>query len=55
MMYTIYIFSVIPVANTVKVLILYRNSTNRCQMLIIYSDWSHRTYIYFGTYTEFTL
>ena len=37
---TMYLFSVIPVVNTIRVLILYRNITNICHKLIIYSDWS---------------
>ena len=49
---TIYLFSVIPAANTVRVLILYRNITNICHKLIIYSDWTHPININFVTYTE---
>ena len=34
---TIYIFGVIPADNTVRVPILYRNITNICHKLIIYT------------------
>ena len=47
-----YLFSVIPAANTIRVLILYRNITNICHKLIIYSDWSHLININFVTHTE---
>ena len=48
----IYLFSVIPAANTIRVLILYRNITNICHKLIIYSDWTHLININFVTCTE---
>ena len=48
---TIYLFSVIPATNTVRVLILYRNITNICHKLIIYSDWTHFININFIAYT----
>ena len=47
---TIYLLSVFPVDNTIRVLILYRNITNICHKLIIYSDWTHLININFVTY-----
>ena len=48
----IYLFSVIPAVNAIRILILYRNITNICHKLIIYSDWTHLININFVTYTE---
>ena len=45
-----YLFNVIPAANTIR--FLYRNITNICHKLIIYSDWTHFININFVTYTE---
>ena len=46
-----YLFSVIPTDNTVKVLILYINITNLCHKLIIYMyNWTHLININFVTY-----
>ena len=39
------IFGVIPAANTVGVVIFYRNLTDICHKLIIYSDWINITFI----------
>ena len=49
---TIYLFSVIPAANTIRVLIFYRNITKICHKLIIYSDWTHLININLVTHTE---
>ena len=49
---TIYLFSVNPAANIVRVPIFYRNITNICHKLTIYSDWTHLIDINFVTYTE---
>ena len=39
-------------ANTIRLLIPYRNITNICHKLIIYSDWTHLININFVKYTE---
>ena len=36
--------------NTVRILILYKNITNICHKLIIYSDWAHLINIHLVTY-----